>query len=371
MSTGFSFPGLEPRFRVLCGVDWDRSALRTYKHNHPDALALQADLKVLTDLEIRGISRRLGLSSGKLDVLHASPPCQPFSAINRSLEDTNADAHAFRALITWARTLRPKIISLENVIGMRFADNGSLDEELRASLEGLDYSVTSGVADAASFGVPQHRVRLFYVAYRNDLGLIPRLPDETHGSLNTRLRPLVTCRDAIGTLPRRKPGDSKLEFISVGASCLPTHAWVHGPYDALMAAPEGCRVTHHWVPALSELSRRRIEALKPGQAIDHLPNEMQPRMGYRGAYGRLHPDRPSTTVTGNCDHPSRGRFSHYDQDRGISLREAARLQSFPDTFHWPLTHRSHIAQQIGNAVPPLFAHAFASRIAADLGYLGS
>jgi DNA (cytosine-5)-methyltransferase 1 len=370
LSAGFAFPGLQPRFRVVAGVDWDRPSLKTFKHNHPTAVAYRADLSALSETEVRGIARRLDLKAGRLDVLHASPPCQPFRAINRSLADTKGDAFLFRSVIRWAGVLRPRAVTYENVIGMKVAHEGELYDELIRGLEGLDYSVASGGLDAARFGVPQHRVRLFIVAYRNDVLVSPRLPSETHGPSGSGLRPLVSSRQAIGDLPPTFAGAEEAHFLAQGAPVPPARALESGePYSAIVSAPVGHNVTHHWSPALSALSRRRIEALAPGQAIDHLPKRLQPRMGYRGAYGRLHPDRPATTITGNCDHPSRGRFSHYDQVRGITLREAARLQSFPDAFHWPVPHRSHIAQQIGNAVPPLLAHALARSIASDLGYL--
>jgi DNA (cytosine-5)-methyltransferase 1 len=370
ISYGFSFPGLEPTYRVCCGVDWDRQALLTFKRNHPGATAFRADLGALTDSEIRSMARRVGLKGGQLDVLHGSPPCQPFSANNRSAPSVNGDAHLFGAVSAWARVLRPKAVTLENVVGMRYAGDGRLHDEFAETLVALGYTLLSGTVDAAAYGVPQHRVRLLYVAYRDDFGVPPRLPESTHA--NEHLaghRSYVTAAEAIGDLPPREPGGREIDFVSDGDPMPAANALRLGLYTALMRASAGTRVGHHRSPPLSQIARRRIEALKPGEALEQLPKELQPKMGYRGAYGRLHPQRPASTITANCDGPSRGRFSHYEQVRAITLREAARLQSFPDGFAWANPSRKQVAQEIGNAVPPLLAHAIARTIAGDLGFV--
>jgi DNA (cytosine-5)-methyltransferase 1 len=231
----------------------------------------------------------------------------------------------------------------------------------------LGYRTAFGTLDAARYGIPQHRVRLFYLAYRDDVGALPQLPSPTHGTKDG-LKPYVTVRQAIEDLPAREAGEVLPDFAWDADSLPAAEALAIGAYSDLMRAPRGYLVTHHSAQPLSEIARRRIEALRPGQAIANLPIDLQPRMGYRGTYGRLDPDRPSSTITANCDYPSRGRFTHYKQVRGLTLREAARLQSFPDRFHWPVRYRTHAAQQIGNAVPPLLAHALARRITTDLGY---
>jgi CRISPR-associated endonuclease Cas1 len=351
---------------VLAGVDWDRAALAAFKRNHPAARAFRADLAVLDDVQIRDISRRLGLIAGRLDLLHASPPCQPFSANTRSADSTNGDAHLFRAVTRWARVLRPRAVTVENVIGMRTASGGALHSELVEGLEALGYAVTFGGINAVAYGVPQNRIRLLYVAYRADAALPPRLPPPTHARHGELLLPAVTVQDAIGDLPPREAGDSSV----------PWDGYTTGPVSSLQglwfrtlmrgAQLDVAEVTGHRAAPVSDLARRRIQALKPGEAIAHLPAELQPRMGYRGAYGRLDPEKPAPTITANCDNPSRGRFSHYSQLRGITTREAARLQSFPDHFSWPSPFRSLVTTQIGNAVPPLLATAVLRTVAEDL-----
>jgi DNA (cytosine-5)-methyltransferase 1 len=279
----------------------------------------------------------------------------------------NGDARLFRALIDWTRALRPKAVTLENVVGMRYAEDGKLDEEFSNDLVDLGYSVTSDAVNAADYGVPQHRVRLLYVAYREDLGIEPRIPEPTHGATSEPgRRAYVTATQAIGDLPAREPGGRETVFFSEADPMPAADAFRIGRYAPLMIAPSGTRVGHHIAPPLSDIARRRIEALEPGEAIEHLPKGLQPKMGYRNAYGRLHPEKPASTITANCDGPSRGRFSHYAQVRAITLREAARLQSFPDRFQWPTRSRTQVAQEIGNAVPPLLAHTLGRTIAADL-----
>lgn len=364
VSAGFMFPGLESPFRAVLGVDADSLALRSFKANHPGTTAIKADLGALQQSEIRAIARRLRLRAGELTALHASPPCQLFSANNRSRNDVAGDPFLFRAIFKWVNVLRPKAVTIENVAGMRTALRGTIDSEIRREMGRLGYNVAVDVLNAADYGVPQHRVRLVYLAYRRDLQVAPALPTATHGERSNGVRAHVTVAEAIGDLPAREAGDGTESFSSESSATDGPLAFEVSSYSTLVSAPQGHEVSHHWAPALSDLARRRIESLEPGQALAHLPPNLRPSMGYRGAYGRLDPTKAASTITGNCDYPSRGRFSHYRETRGITLREAARLQSFPDSFDWPLSQRSRVAQQIGNAVPPLLARALAGAIVA-------
>jgi DNA (cytosine-5)-methyltransferase 1 len=134
-----------------------------------------------------------------------------------------------------------------------------------------------------------------------------------------------------------------------------------------MRPKRGELIHHHYAKPMSRLALKRLRSLRAGEALAQLPMELQPRMGFRGAYGRLDPDLPAPTITGNFDYVSRGRFSHYDQDRGITFREGARLQSFPDRFRWLGPSYEQIALQIGNAVPPLIANSLAQHVGKLLG----
>jgi site-specific DNA-cytosine methylase len=252
---------------------------------------------------------------------------------------------------------------MENVETLRDSDGGIHDLEIQSVLVGMNYKCEAWTVDAALYGVPQRRIRRFYVAVRGDLGLQPAVPTATHHPPDALLVPkFVTVAKAIDDLPPlRDAGEGSDHFRSYAQPESQGFLRRNGPYAAMMRAEKGTWVSHHWTPALSDLALQRLRRLNPGEAMADLPLSLQPAKGFRGAYGRLHPDRTAWTITANCDYPSRGRFSHYMHDRGITMREAARLQSFPDEFDF-IGPREHVARQIGNAIPPLLARAFADMI---------
>ena len=289
--------------------------------------------------------KRLGLASGQLDHLHASPPCEAYSNNNRV--NGNMTDSRFEVALKWARVFLPKVITIENVHNLEKAH----DTAIRGQLERAGYSVISFKLDAADFGVPQRRKRLFYLACLNSISTNLEPPSPTHCDPRVKtdsFKPWVTVCDAIGDLPVRSAGDgpgtfeSKLDLTNDNA--------------AIMRPVKGTEITEHFARDLDELALKRLRTLKPGQAIEALPSSLQPKSGFRGAYGRLHPDYPAKTITTGIRGPSHGPFCHYSQERLITFREAARLQSFFDKFVF-CGKRSSVAFQIGNAVPPLLSKA--------------
>lgn len=354
-TAGFLFPENDnhPEWRVLLGVDKNPTAVETFGVNFGQQAARQADL---LEAIPQSYLRELGLRAGELDHLHASPPCEAYSVNNRVNGD-HADLR-FRVALEWTEVFLPKVVTIENVRNLEKAH----DTEIRNRLSSAGYQVVSFKVDAADYGVPQHRKRLFYLACLTTLGVAPRAPKATHCSPSNPLqglRPWVTVREAIGDLPPRKAGEGPDEFVSnvdptdaTGQICL-------GEYASMMRPPKGTIVAGHYARPLGDLAMSRLHCLGPGQAIWNLPANLQPKMGFRGAYGRMHPDYPAKTITTGVRGPSHGPFCHYAQDRLITLREAARLQSFRDTFS--LTGgRQAQAFMIGNAVPPLLSRAIRS-----------
>jgi DNA (cytosine-5)-methyltransferase 1 len=311
--------------------------------------------------------RRMGLRTGQLDVLLASPPCQTYSRNNRARKPGDDRNWLYKSVLAWIRMARPRAVLMENVAAMRESDGGIHESAITSELGQLNYAWEAWTLDAACFGVPQNRVRRFFLAYRGDLDLVPIPPRETHFPPSSGHSPQwVSVGQAIDDLPSLEmAGVGDDPFISQGDPLNPDFTSQYGEYAALMRATAGAPVAHHSTPALSQLALKRLSRLGPGEAIAHLPDELKPAQGFRSAYGRLHPGRPAWTITANCDYPSRGRFSHYSLDRGISMREAARLQSFPDEFAF-VGPREHVARQIGNAVPPLVGLAFANAIGDSL-----
>lgn len=353
-------------FQAVGAVDYDEWATRSYAVNFPDARVLRADLTALGYEQIRSVLRDFGLRTGELGVLIACPPCQTYSRNQRhnsarlAMDGRN---WLYRPVIDWIRVGRPLAVLLENVDELAAKDGGVHDRAIRGALVESGYRADSWELDSADFGVPQHRSRRFYLAYRADLGIQPEPPPRTHYPPTDPEEPKwVTASEAIDDLPLLTDGGQGTgSFAETGQG---SEAIVTG-YAGLMRAERGEAITQHWAPIPSELALKRLKALGPGQAIDHLPKELQPRMGFRSAYGRIDAARPAWTITSHCEYPSRGRFSHYRWNRGLTLREAARLQSFPDEFQF-VGPRSQVARQVGNAVPPLLARAFAIEIARRL-----
>jgi len=366
-SLGFSLCQ-RAQFVPSLGVDANASAIGSFKENFPTAKALRKTLAPSMTVNDAYAMYREYVPRGHAGVLLlASPPCEPFSngaSTKRHVDDQRN--YLFRVVLRYAAATRPLAIVVENVRQMRGLHGGQMHDELVSCLEALAYRVTPMLLNAAAFGVPQRRIRLFYVAVRDDLvDGQPVAPDETHtdDASIPGLLPFVTVREALGDLPPRGPGSGALSFVSRVDPDAELRRL--GYYAAAMRVASGERVFHHVSRSIRDTNLKRVRALKPGQALEDLPKRLRPRQGFPGSYGRMDPNQPAFTLTSNFSNPGSGRYFHYSQDRLISLREGARIQGFPDRFKWH-GYYEHVAEQVGDAVPPPLAHAIAHKIA---GYL--
>lgn len=308
------------RFRVLAGVEIDPLAAATYRANHPKVHMWERDIRRLSVAEI---CRTLGIRPGTLDLLAGCPPCQGFSTLRTrnsgtpAADERNDLALQFSRL---AKGLRPKSIMLENVPGLatdsRFA-------ELCEALEELGYKVDHRVRNAADFGVPQRRKRLILLAGRQMAIAFPK------PSVDRR-----TVREMLADLPEP------------GASGDPIHDL---PEQRSAAVLDRIRAVPKDGGSRADLSE---------QLACH--NKVE---GFYDVYGRMHWDKIAPTITSGCVNPSKGRFLHPEQDRAITLREAALLQGFPATYKFKLDKGKYrIAELIGNALPPEFVQCHATEI---------
>jgi len=302
-------------FRVVAAVDNDPIACRTYRKNHPSVHLYEQDIRSVSPARIRVEL----LHDQDLDLLIVCAPCQPFSS--QGLKDgADKRARLIFSAIRFARVLRPKIILFENVPGLATARFASVLSELRRRLEKIDYTIGNPeMADAADYGVPQRRQRCILIASR--AGVPPGLPAPP---TPTGKRKVV--RGAIADLPRLKAGESD-------------------PNDPL-----------HFSRRHLEITLRRLSHIpKDGGSRCSLPKNLvltchREHSGHPDVYGRMWWNRVSPTLTTGCTDVTRGRFAHPEDDRAITLREAARLQTFPDSY-WFEGNHSEISTQIGNAVP--------------------
>lgn len=314
--------------RIVFAVDNDPDAAATFRRNFSEATFLERDLfKVKTkriDSLVRDAKER-----GPL-LFSACAPCQPFSRQNRTERDLAR--HRPRLLLQFLRFVRryrPEMIFVENVPGLQDPDEtrepfGTFVRTLRR----LGYQVTYANVDCRRYGIPQRRLRL--VLTGATAGSVD-FPAPTHGT-GTR-RSFTTVRESIGDLP------------------------------PLAAGEEHPRIRNHRAMALSGLNMQRIRATPMGGDRRNWPKELvlkchrRKGAGYVDVYGRMHWDAPATGLTTRCISLSNGRFGHPEQDRAISVREAACLQTFPRSFVFEGNIEA-MARQIGNAVPALLARRF-------------
>jgi DNA (cytosine-5)-methyltransferase 1 len=359
ISAGFKNEG----FDVLLGADINPHALGTFRRNFPKAKTVEADL---SEVDPKELLSNLELKPGQLDALVGGPPCQGFSknvpARNRYHGDPRNQL--LLTYIEFVKVFKPKFVVIENVAEMMNGFEGAYTEEIIGSLEEFGYKVESERLLAADYGVPQLRRRAFFFANRIGVPVtvpaVRRLAPKEEPSLFTKELPsgYVNVWDAIGDLPslRDGEGDNPCGYAKKPAS----------DYQRLMRTKSE-KVHDHVARKLTDPQLERVKYLRPGmgEGVDALPKHLRPRSGYSGAYARLIPDEPARTITRWVFHPGSGRFYHPYDYRVITIREAARLQSFPDWFVFEGTYiqKSH---QVGEAVPPLLAQAFAAEIAKAL-----
>lgn len=325
-------------FRVVAAVEVDPIAAKTYRQNHPEVLLFEKDIRKISP---RTLLRKAKLKQGEVAVVLGCPPCQGFSRVRRGGPDKhNALVRVFAEFVA---AIKPRFFLLENVPGLVEGKGKRVFKEALNLLSSSGYSMVCRVLNAADYGVPQRRKRVVVIG---GLGVPPVLPVPTHRSprrsasaTNGRLplKPWVTVRRAIGRLKRLSAGKSD-------------------PTDPLHAAPRHGR-----------LALRRIRCVpKDGGSRSSLPKTLvldchRGHDGHRDVYGRMKWGDVAPTITGGCDRVSKGRFIHPGQDRGITMREAALLQTFPKSYRFAGA-RPAIAQQLGNAVPAQLARAIARSI---------
>lgn len=346
LSEGFRQAG----FHVLAGNDFFEAAGETFAVTHRDATFLPGPIQQHSSRDLLKVA---GLRAGELDVLVGGPPCQGFSVYNhqRGLHDERSSLYL--EYLRLVKGLKPRWVVLENVTGMTSAGGGAAVHAIKAGLEALGYVVKEKILRAEEYGVPQERRRLVFVG--NRIGKPIEFPVQTHGA---GLLPFVNIRDAIGDLPKLKNGED------AGAQ---NYAF-EPRSDFQIAMRAGSNVVeNHAAAKLSTVNLSRLKHIPQGGSwrdipIDLLPEGMKraKRSDHTKRYGRLSWEGLASTILTKCD-PHWGAYFHPEQDRTLTVREAARLQSFPDWFVFQGS-RTDQYTQVGNAVPPLLGRAIAHAI---------
>lgn len=378
ISHGFEQVG----FAVLGGSDLDEDSIATFRTNHPGAKALCGDLSKVSPREL---AEALGVKPGEVDCVAGGPPCQGFSR-NRAFRHDggrfvdDARNHLYWHFFEFVDYLRPKVVLMENVPEILIKANGYFRDAVFERFERLGYNADAKVLNAAEFGVPQRRRRAIFLAGR-DRQRVP-FPEPTTSPGPRAGRRTPTSKDYIAASPQ---SDTLSLFgqLPSGPTVWEAISDLHGGYagelggcgkyatSAITAYQRARRGEergpwNHFPWPLRERQLQRIKLLREGEGHLHLPEELQPKEGYGSAYRRMQRDALALTITTWMFHPGSGMFTHPIEDRVVTIREAARLQSFDDSFRFQGRYHSQ-CRQVGNAVAPQVAANVARSICKLLG----
>lgn len=346
LSAGLEMAG----FSVLAGNDMFDAAGETFTRTHAGAKFIPGPIQ---DLSVERLMEVSGLKRGELTVLVGGPPCQAYSVYNHQRGMHDARATLFREYLRIVEGLQPEWIVMENVAGIYSIGGGEAVHAIRTEMRALGYDVKEKVLRAEEYGVPQERRRVVFIG--NRIGAPISHPAPTHGE---GLLPYVTIADAIGDLLPLANGEDP---GPVAYACPPQSEFQR----LLRAGLES--VTNHAAPRLGKANVDRLAHIPAGGSWRDIPHELLPagmkrakRSDHTKRYGRMKWDGLSCTVLTKCD-IHWGAYIHPDQERAISVREAARIQSFPDTFEFSGSKTDQYIQ-IGNAVPPLLGKAIGDHL---------
>lgn len=371
--------GLEQAgFKPILANELHETYGSTYVLNHPETSVIIGDIrKVLAE----DIKEHLKVKPGEVDLLSGGPPCQGFSinAPIRTLDDPRN--HLFKDFLRIAEILMPKAILIENVPGIISLGQGTVVEQIYKELTGLGYSVDHRILFAGHYGIPQMRFRTVFIAIQGNVKIA--FPEPTHNAtavanftgaktLTLSIPPLLaetlkkqtTVWDAISDLPAVEPGEK--------CNCIEYGTPAQSEYQKILRSEDAGEVCNHHCSRLGKVNLERLKHIPQGGSWRDIPFDLLPkglkrarRSDHTKRYGRLDPSGICSTILTKCD-PHWGSFFHPYQDRVITVREAARIQSFPDSyrFNGSITQQY---EQVGNAVPALLARAIGESIARQIG----
>lgn len=339
LSKGF----LDAGFNVILGVDFDDAALETFKKNHGSAEAMKLDLFDHKNIDI--IVDYLNKKNVKLDVLIGGPPCQGFSIAGpRDLNDKRNSLYL--AMVKLAKKIQPQAVVLENVPGMIQTNNGIGAKRIVQDFAEIGYKMVPKLLYAPDYGIPQMRKRVFFVGLRDsdrEFVFPDAMIDKEH---------YFTCEDAISDLASLQTGNGDIIY---GDEVQAYATEPQSEYQKMMRK-KSRSVYNHIGSIPIEKTRKMIALVPEGKNYKALPEKYQGIYKYHEALTRYHSKKPSNTI--NTGH--RSHF-HYKWNRIPTVRESARLQSFPDDFIF-YGNKSQQYRQVGNAVPPILGQVVAIQL---------
>ena len=332
LSLGFSQEG----FQVVYANEYDKSIAQSFKRNHPSTTVDDRDITSI-DIEDTFLQYR-----DKITVVMGGPPCQGFSQKGKRVGLKDPRNFMFQKFVKVVEVVRPEFFLLENVPGILTAENGYFKREIIEMFSELGYDVKAKVLKAEEFGVPQTRRRAVFLGRKNKLEFeIPSGVDER-----------VTVQEALSDLPELKSGEGTEDAVYTKPATT--------SYQKSMRI-NSKKLMNHVSTKHSKVALERLRYIGLDGTKEDLPSHHRTKSIHSGTWSRLKPDGFARTITTRFDTPSSGQFTLPYQDRCITVREAARLQSFPDDFVFYGT-KSNQMLQVGNAVPPKLARVLAKVI---------
>ena len=327
LSKGFEMAG----FEIEIAIDMWEDAVKTYNHNHNQKVAVCEDIHNWSDEFLKELA-----SKGEIVGVVGGPPCQGYSTVGtRDVNDPRN--HLYLEYCRIVEKINPDFFVLENVKGLTTLAQGAFRDDIIKRFGDLGYNVKYEIVNAADYGVPQNRLRVFFVGIKGKEFVFPKPLDY-----------VLTCEDALSDLPKLNSADGLDEI----------HHYASEPVNEFQKKMRGLctEIRNHQITEHSEQTVEIISMIPDGGSIKDLPREFWEVRKYNKAFERMSSKRPSNTVdTGHRN------YFHYSENRIPTARENARLQSFPDDFE-VLGSKTSQYKQIGNAVPPLLAYEIAKAI---------
>ncbi|MEM2131250.1 MAG: DNA cytosine methyltransferase [Candidatus Woesearchaeota archaeon] len=324
---GFSYGFYKKGYNVLLGVDNDRYCVETFLKNHKTSKGIIEDIKKIKKEDITNI-----LLDQKIDLIIGGPPCQGFSAAGKR-DPKDPRNSLFKEFVRLVNEFQPKWFIMENVSGlvsMKTEKKEKVIDIILTEFKKIGYNVDYKIIDAVNFGVPQFRKRVFIIGNNLNKKIIFPEPTQTEYAKDSKKK-LKTVRETISDLVELKSGEKSNDPLHFAFNHPERHLkWMEN-------VPEGKSAHENKDPSL------------------------RPKSGYKTTYKRIWWDRPSPTITTCIGHISSQNKVHPSQNRALTLRESARLQTFPDEYFFA-GKITNIKKQIGNAVPPKLSEVFAEHL---------
>lgn len=344
---GLSYGFVKAGYTIRAAVEFDPVIANTYKMNHPDVDVIVDDIK---NIDSSGV-----FSLGDADIIIGGPPCQGFSMAGARIRNGFIDDprnYLFKHYFNVVKAVKPKVFVMENVKGMLTMQGGEIFQEIQTIftdpelLDGCPYHIFYKLVKASEFGIPQKRERLIIIGTTLPDVDFETLWEKTVNQVRTDIPTYfdtVSVQDAIANLP---------QVSTDGIIDKPTP---NTAYQCYLASEDNV-IRNHTKSNHSPTAVKRMMQIKNGENYTVLDENI--KSVHSGAYGRLCWDEQAPTITTRFDTPAGGRFIHPAENRTLSPREAARIQSFPDSFVFSGDKRS-VSRQIGNAVPPKISYFLA------------